>query len=243
MSHILIIGAKSDIAMAVAREYARHGYNLYLAAKQSNKLTDFANDLIIRHSVNVECIELDVVKYADHELFYDNLTVKPLGIFFIAGYLGSQVDAETNFIESSKIISTNYAGAVSLLNIAANDLQSKQNGFIVGVSSVAGDRGRGSNYLYGSSKAALSCYLSGLRNRLNAFNVNVLTVKPGYVNTKMTKGMQLPKILVSNPDNVAKEIYIAQKKKQNVLYTKWLWKWLMMMIKVLPESIFKRMSL
>ncbi len=243
MGYILIIGAKSDIAMAVARKYAENGFNLYLAARKSSKLNAFAKDLIIRTSRDVKCIELDILDYSSHKRFYDNLRMKPVGVIFLVGYLGIQVDAQSNFEEAHKIIDTNFTGAVSLLNIVADDFEKQKNGFIVGVSSVAGDRGRGSNYLYGSSKAALTNYLSGLRNRLHVSNINVLTVKPGFVNTRMTKEMNLPNKLTSYPEDIAEDIYIAQQRKKNVLYTKWVWKWIMTVIKIFPEWLFKRMSL
>ena len=243
MSYILIIGAKSDIARAVARKYAKSGHNLYLAARCSSELNSFAVDLAIRESIDIECIDIDVLNYSSHLSFYENLREKPLGVIFLAGYLGAQLDAQSNFDEARKIIDTNYTGAVSLLNIVADDFEKRKNGFIVGVSSVAGDRGRGSNYFYGSAKSALSAFLSGLRNRLYDSNVNVLTVKPGFVNTKMTSGMNLPNNLTSNPDDVANHIYSAQISKKDILYTKWEWKWIMVVIKLIPEWLFKRLSL
>lgn len=137
---------------------------------------------------------------------------------------------------------TNYTGVVSLINIIANDFERRRSGFIVGISSVAGDRGRKSNYLYGSAKAAFTAYLSGLRNRLYEAQVHVLTVKPGFVATKMTEGMDLPEKLTAQPDEVASDIFQAQQKGKNVLYTKWIWRWVMMVIKMIPEWKFKGMS-
>jgi len=124
-----------------------------------------------------------------------------------------------------------------------NDFEKRKSGFIIGISSVAGDRGRKSNYIYGSAKAALTAYLSGLRNRLYVANVHVLTVKPGFVATKMTEGMDLPEKLTAQPEAVAEDIYRAQQKNKNVLYTKWIWRWVMLIIKVIPEWKFKRMSI
>ena len=114
---------------------------------------------------------------------------------------------------------------------------------MVGISSVAGDRGRKSNYIYGSSKAGLIAYLSGLRNRLYNSKVHVMTVKPGFVFTKATRNMNLPEKLTAQPEEVAKDIYNAQQRGKNVLYTKWFWKWIMMAIKMIPESKFKRMNI
>ncbi len=114
---------------------------------------------------------------------------------------------------------------------------------MIGISSVAGDRGRKGNYLYGSAKAALTAYLSGLRNRLHDTQVHVLTVKPGFVATKMTEGMDLPEKLIAQPEEVAIDIYSAQQKNKNVLYTKWMWRWVMMLIRMIPEWKFKGMSI
>ncbi len=240
MNYILIIGAKSDIAKAVAKKYAKHGYNLYLAARKSSELEEFANDINIRTEKDVKCVELDILDYKSHEAFYNALEEKPLGVILAVGYFGEQDKAQSDFKEAKTIIDTNYTGVVSLLNIIANDFEKRESGFIVGISSVAGDRGRKSNYIYGSSKAALTAYLSGLRNRLYDANVHVLTVKPGFVATKMTEGMDLPDKLTAQPEEVAEDIYIAQQKGKNVLYTKWMWRWVMLIIRSIPEFQFKK---
>ncbi len=140
------------------------------------------------------------------------------------GYLGEQEKAQSDFKEAQQIMDTNYTGVVSLFNIIANDFEDRRSGFMVGISSVAGDRGRKSNYIYGSAKAALTAYLSGLRNRLYDAQVHVMTVKPGFVATKMTEGMDLPEKLTAQPEEVAEDIYKAQQKGKNVLYTKWMWR-------------------
>lgn len=243
MSYVLIIGAKSDIAIAVARKYAENGYNLYLAARQANELEAIAKDINLRTQQTVTCIELDVLDFATHQVFYDALPEKPVGVITAVGYLGTQDSAQNDFNVAQKIIDTNYTGVVSILNIVANDLEQKKAGFIVGISSVAGDRGRKSNYIYGSAKSALSAYLSGLRNRLYSANVYVLTVKPGFVATKMTASINLPAKLTAQPKQVADAIFKAQQKHQNVLYTLWLWKWIMLIINHIPEWKFKGMSI
>jgi short-subunit dehydrogenase len=243
MSYILIIGAKSDIAKAVAREYAKHGYDLYLAARGVEELTVLAQDIHTRTQREVHLLELDILDFDSHQAFYDSIEEKPLGVISAVGYLGDQKNAQSDFAEAKKIIATNYTGVVSLFNIIANDFEAKRNGFMVGISSVAGDRGRKSNYLYGSAKAALSTYLSGLRNRLYETQVHVLTVKPGFVATKMTEDMDLPEKLTAQPEEVAQDIFAAQQKGKNVLYTKWIWKWIMMIIRNIPEFQFKKMSI
>ena len=243
MSYVLIIGAKSDIAKAVAREYAKNGYDLYLAVRDIQELEEFTKDLITRTQRDVNLIELDILDYESHQSFYDNLKDKPLGVVSAVGYLGDQDKAQSDFNEAEKIMATNYTGVVSIFNIIADDFEKRRSGFMVGISSVAGDRGRKSNYIYGSAKSALTTYLSGLRNRLYDAQVNVLTVKPGFVATKMTEGMDLPEKLTAQPEEVAEDIFTAQQKGKSILYTKWMWRWVMLIIKNIPEFMFKKMSI
>lgn len=243
MSYVLIVGAKSDIAKAVAREYAKNGYDLYLAARNSSELQAFANDITVRTQRKAIAVELDILDYESHPKFYDQLTEKPAGVITAVGYLGRQEKAQNDFTEAKRTIDTNYTGIVSLLNIIANDMEQRKSGFIIGISSVAGDRGRKSNYLYGSAKAALTAYLSGLRNRLFAADVQVLTVKPGFVATQMTEGMDLPEKLTAQPEAVARDIYTAWQKNKNQIYTKWIWRYVMLIIRSIPEFMFKRMSI
>lgn len=243
MSTVLIIGAKSDIAKAVAREYAHHGYDLCLAARNIEEVSSLKSDIEIRSGQKVALKEFDIIDFAAHENFYNSLEAKPLGVIVVAGYMAEQKECENDFTKTLNTINVNYTGAVSILNIVANDMEKEKRGFIIGVSSVAGDRGRKSNYIYGSSKAAFSAYLSGLRNRLFGSGVHVLTVKPGFVATKMTEGLDLPAKLTAQPQDVARDIYQAQQKGKNVLYTKWIWQYVMLIIKHIPEFIFKKMSI
>lgn len=231
------------MAKATAREYAKQGYGLYLAARNISALETFAKDVSVRTQQTVITIELDILDCDNHQQFYDSLEEKPIGVITAVGYLGDQQKAQTDSNEARRIMDTNYTGVVSLLNIIANDFEQRKSGFIVGISSVAGDRGRKSNYIYGSAKAALTTYLSGLRNRLHDAQVQVLTVKPGFVATKMTEGMDLPRNLTALPETVAKDIYIAQQKGKSVIYTKWIWKYIMLIIKMIPEWKFKGMNI
>ena len=243
MGYILIIGAKSDIARALARQYAENGYDLYLAARQAGSLEPLAQDISVRFGRKVRCAELDMLDFDNHQAFYDSLEEKPLGVISAVGYLGDQEKAQSDFVEARTILDTNYTSVVSMLNIIADDFAARRSGFIVGISSVAGDRGRKANYLYGSAKAALTTYLSGLRNRLHDHKVRVLTVKPGFVNTRMTKGMDLPEKLTAEPEEVAKAIFTAQQGNRNELYCRWIWKYIMLIIKSIPEWKFKGMSI
>ncbi len=243
MSYVLIIGAKSDIAKEIARTYAKNGYNLYLAARKAEELEDLKQDIQVRSGVEVKLQEFDITAYDTHEEFYSSLEEKPLGVIVVSGYMVEQKLAQEDFNESLQTINVNYTGAVSILNIVANDFEQERRGFIVGVSSVAGDRGRKANYIYGSAKAAFSAYLGGLRNRLFDSGVSVLTVKPGFVNTKMTENLDLPEKLTAEPEDVANDIYNAQQKGRNVLYTKSIWMLVMLIIKHIPEFMFKKMSI
>jgi short-subunit dehydrogenase len=243
MSYVLIVGANSDIAKATAREYAKHGYDLYLAARNVQGLSAFATDLNLRTGQSIELVELDILQVNTHQSIYQQLAEKPLGVICAVGYLGEQSKAQQDYTQAKQIIDTNYSGVVSLFNIIANDFEQRRSGFMVAISSVAGERGRKSNYLYGSAKAALTAYLSGLRNRLYEADVHVMTVNPGFVATKMTASMDLPEKLTAQPQAVALDIYQAQQKKRNVLYTKWIWRYVMLVIKLIPEALFKRLSI
>ncbi len=241
--YVLIVGGKSDIAVAVAREYAKHGYDLYLAGRNISELENCARDIALRHSITVTLKELDLLDFASHQTFYNELESPPLGVIVVAGFMAEQEQAQKDWELTLNTINVNYTGAVSLLNIIANDFEERKKGFIIGISSVAGDRGRKANYIYGSSKAAFSAYLGGLRNRLFESGVHVLTVKPGFVNTRMTAGLDLPAKLTAQPAEVAKDIFVAQQKGKNILYTKSIWILVMTIINNIPEFLFKRLSI
>ncbi len=243
MDFVLIIGGNSDIAKSIAKEYIKNGYGIYLAGRDTNALSLFADELRILSTNNVKVKKLDILDFSTHKNFYSSLDIKPVGVISAIGYLGNQDIANHDLDETEKIINTNFTGIVSLLNIISKDFELRKFGFIVGISSVAGERGRKSNYIYGSAKGALSLYLSGLRNRLYSSNIHVMTVKPGFVNTKMTKDMELPKVLVSEPNRLAKDIFKAQQKGKNILYSKFIWRVLMAMILLLPESLFKKINI
>jgi decaprenylphospho-beta-D-erythro-pentofuranosid-2-ulose 2-reductase len=243
MSYVLIIGAKSDIAKELARVYSQNGFNLYLASRDSESLKSLSFDIKLRNGVDVQTKELDITNFESHDEFYTNLDPKPIGVVIVSGYMSDQKICEIDWSKAFNTIQVNYTGAVSFLNIVSIDMEQKKNGFIVGVSSVAGERGRKANYIYGSSKAAFSTYLSGLRNRLQGSNVNVLTVKPGFVATKMTEGLDLPDKLTAKPEDVAMDIYKAQQKGKDILYTKSMWGLIMFVIKIIPEWKFKTMNI
>lgn len=242
MATVLLLGAKSDIALALAHTYAKNGYDLILAARNHKVLENDVADLQIRYSVQVKTLEFDGIKYDTHQAFWDNFEQKPDGVICVFGYLGDQKKAEKEFSEARQIIEANYMGCVSILSIIANYYEEQKKGFIIGISSVAGDRGRPSNYLYGSAKAGFTAYLSGLRARLHHSGVQVLTVKPGFVYTKMTEGMDLPAKLTAQPQEIARDVFKAYQKDRNVIYTKWFWRWILLIVRHIPEIIFKRLK-
>ena len=241
--HVLILGATSDIAQALAYEFAGHGYSLALAARQPARLVALVSDLQIRHKVAAKAVAFEALDYTGHAAFYDRLEPKPDVAICVFGYLGRQEVGQADFTEAARIIQTNYTGAVSILNVIANDFEQRQAGTIIGLSSVAGDRGRQSNYLYGSAKAGLTAYLSGLRNWLFRANVKVITVRLGFVRTGMTAGMNLPGPLTATPQQTARAIFKAYQRKQDNVYILPVWRYIMLVIRCLPEFIFKRLNL
>lgn len=243
MPNALILGATSDMAVAIAHKFASEGYSLSLAARKVEHLKPIQSDLHIRHQVKVGVYAFDAADFASHQTFTQNLSQRPDVAVCVFGYLGEQPKAQTDWQEAQRIIDTNYTGAVSVLNLLANEMEQRGSGTIVGISSVAGDRGRMSNYLYGSAKAGFTTYLNGMRNRLAHSGVHVVTVKPGFVQTKMTESLDLPKPLTAQPKEVANDVYKAFKKQKNTIYTKWFWRWIMLIIKTVPEPIFKKMKM
>lgn len=247
MSKILILGAGSDVARELCEIYASKGFDLILAGRNTEELKRDAKNLSNRYSINADArffdaVAIDKNEKNSHDKFYKKVKGSLYGVVAAFGYLGDADTARKKAAESSRILLTNFNGAVSILDLVANDLEEKGEGFIIGISSVAGDRGRQSNYHYGSAKAGFTAYLSGLRNRLFKSGVHVLTVKPGFIQSKMTKGLNLPPVITALPARVARDIYRAQLKKKNCIYTKWHWYWLMMIVRNIPEFIFKRLS-
>jgi len=244
MDYILILGSTSDIGNALAEKYLSKGYGLILAGRNEDSLkTQKDNLLNIYASSTIKTVTFNANDYESHTSFYNTLPVKPMGVVTLIGYLGEQKVSELSFKETHEVYAANLIGNVSILNIIATDFEKRSRGFIVGVSSVAGLRGRKSNYIYGSAKAGFISYLSGLRNRLHSSNISVLTVLPGFVATKMTQHLTLPKRLTATPNEVANAIYKAQQRQKSTVFVKPIWRYIMMIIQSIPEFIFKRLSL
>ncbi len=240
--HLLILGANSDIAEQVAYQAAQEKTNLTLCGRHIEKLKALQSDIQARYEIEVFINQFDANDLDSHQNFYKNLSEKPDAVLCAFGILGEQEKAQKD-TSWQNIIQTNFTGVVSILNIIANDFEEKKHGFIAAISSVAGDRGRQSNYFYGAAKAALTTYLSGLRNRMYQHNVSVLTVKPGFVKTKMIDGLETPGMLTADPAKLAKAILIGMNKRKNIIYYKAEWSLIMKIIKSIPENIFKKMKL
>ena len=243
MPTALILGAASDMAIAIAEKFASKGYNIQLAARNVSRLEALQSDLAIKYISRVSIHEFDAVAYETHQSFFAGLEPKPDVTICVFGFLGENEKAVEEWSQASQIIHTNYTGAVSILNIIARYYASQKEGVIAGISSVAGERGRQSNYLYGSAKAGFTAYLSGLRNRLYHSDVHVATIQPGFVYTKMTENVDLPKMLTANTEEVADAVYSAVKNRKNVVFVKWFWRYIMMIIKNIPEFMFKKLKL
>lgn len=239
---VLILGAASDIGRAIARAYAEQGHPILLAARRPERLAADAEDLRLRAAVPVTTHDFDVLDTAGLAPFLDGLAPFPAIVVCVVGLLGDQQRSIEDPATAELVMRTNYVGPVLALEAAAKRLAARGDGVIVGVSSVAGDRGRGTNYVYGSAKAGLSAYLSGLRARLFGSGVRVITVKPGFVDTRMTAGMKLPKLLTAQPGEVAAAILRAERAGRDVVYVKPSWGLIMAAIRLMPEPAFKRMK-
>lgn len=239
--YVLILGAMSDIARPLARLYAAAGYNLYLADPQPNLLADDCARLKAGYGVEVKAMLFDLLYFNGHEKFFHRLDPRPAIVICIGGYLGDHQRATGDMEEVSKIIQINFVGPVSILNVVAAFYEKEKKGCIVGVSSAMGERGCRHHYFYSAAKAAFTTYLSGLRHRLASSGVRVLTIKPGFVATKMTAGISFPRWLTSRPEDAARDIFRAQQKGRDVLYTPAYWKFLAWLFIHLPERLFKRL--
>jgi decaprenylphospho-beta-D-erythro-pentofuranosid-2-ulose 2-reductase len=240
--HILILGGTSDIALALARAYAGRGCHLTLAARNPERLDTDIADLSIRGAASARHVAFDIL-HNDAAAFIDALSPLPDVVICAVGLLSEQASAQNDAALAQTILRSNFEGPALMLGVIANRMQARGAGTIIGISSVAGDRGRASNYLYGSAKAGFTAFLSGLRNRLARNGVHVMTVKPGFVATRMTAGMKLPKLLTAQPNEVARAIITAADRRKNILYVYPIWRLIMLIIAHIPEAIFKKMRL
>lgn len=243
--NILIIGATSAIAQATIRLYAEQNANLYLLGRNVEQLEKIAADANIRGANQTVFAALDVTQYETHEAVLNDVFEKftTLDTVLIAhGTLPNQAACEQSVAVTLQELNTNALSTISLLTLLANRLQTQQSGCIAVISSVAGDRGRQSNYVYGAAKGMVSIFLQGLRNRLMPHHVHVLDIKPGFVDTPMTAEFKKG-ALWAQPEQIAKSIINAIEKRKNTLYAPVFWTGIMFIIRNIPEAIFKRLKL
>ncbi len=243
-SRILALGATSAIAEATLRLFAVHGARFFLVARNPEKLAAVAADLKTRgaSAVATHCMDLDDT--TAHPVMLE-AAAESLGVIDMAllahGVLGDQEQAEKSYLAAEAILGTNFLAPVSLITWLANYFEASHQGTLAVISSVAGDRGRKSNYVYGASKGALTIFLDGVRNRIDRAGVHVLTIKPGFVATPMTA--QLPQgPLFAQPSKVAAGIVSAIKKRKDVVYVPAFWAIIMLIIRMIPRPIFKKLN-
>ena len=240
---VLILGARSDIAMAVVHRFAKGGYDIQLAARNSESLGADKSDIELRYQVAVTLHEFDALDIVSHDSFVDALPQLPAVALCAVGYMREQAENERDVQAAAQVMRSNFEGPSSILAVLANRFEQRGSGTLVGISSVAGERGRATNYVYGSAKAGFTAFLSGLRNRLAKNGVHVVTVLPGFVATKMTEGMDLPTRLTAQPEEVAKAVFKAVKRTKNTIYIKPMWWIIMVIIRLIPERLFKGLNI
>lgn len=241
---LLLIGGTSDIGRATALCYAKAGWRVFLAARKDDEARRNADDIAARTGSEVTIHNLDILETDRFETFVNGLPQLPDTVVCVVGELGDQARGQKDPAHATRVLRTNFEGPALLLGFLAERFLERGSGTIVGVSSVAGDRGRGSNYLYGAAKAGFSAFLSGLRNRLAPAGLRVVTVKPGFVRTRMTAGMKLPPVLTAEAEEVGRAIFTAaEKSSRDIIYVRRIWRPVMMIIGNIPERIFKRLRL
>ena len=241
---MIILGSTSEVAQAFVEKALAAGEKfpkIYLVTSSRETTERFAQHIDVKFLQPSEIIELDLTQEINYSVF-ENVDSDLL--FCATGYLGlGTEDGLYDDKNTEKIIDINYAKLVPVINYFAKKMESKRSGNIIGLSSVAGDRGRQSNFIYGSAKAAFTAYLSGLRNYLFSKKVHVMTVKPGFMETKMTEGLPLNPKLTATPIIAAECIYKAYKKQKNIVYVLPIWRLIMLIIIHIPEFIFKKLKL
>lgn len=243
---VVILGSTSTVGRALAQRFAADGYDLILGDADQIESNHIAADIRVRYERSCQSLPFDACDFDRHDAFVAacerELGGLPGGVVLCFGYMADQQEAQSDFEKARRTIDTNVNGAISILERFAAPFEARGSGFIVGLSSVAGDRGRKANYIYGASKAAFTAYLQGLRNRLHDSGVQVTTIKPGFMDTKMTYGMDLPRPLTATPEQAAAAIYTAITKKKDEAYVLFMWRYIMLIIKSIPEWQFKKMS-
>lgn len=239
---VLVIGGTSDIGCAIAHRQAAAGSTLILTAREAARMEADAQDMRLRYGVEVSVVEFDLLALDTHVTLLDGLPALPDVVVCVAGLLGNHTDSIGDAAVAQRVMETNYVAPALLFGLVANRFEARGSGVIVGISSVAGERGRASNYIYGSAKAGFTAFLSGLRARLSRTPVRVVTVKPGFVATRMTAGMKLPPILTAQPEEVAAAVNVAIENGRDVIYVRAIWRPIMAAVRQIPERIFKKLK-
>jgi short-subunit dehydrogenase len=246
MTNILIVGATSAIAAACARQWSGQGVRFFLAARDGDKLAATEKDLAARGATIAGTCTFDAT-VTDSVATVVPACLSALGTVDIAliahGTLPDQAACERDATLAVREVTANALSVVALLTELAQAMENQRRGVIAVISSVAGDRGRPTNYVYGAAKSAVTAFCEGLRARLFAAGVHVLTIKPGFVETPMTAGLALPGPLVASAEKVASDICRAVRRRKDVLYTPWFWRPIMTIIVLLPRFVFKRIRL
>ncbi|MEZ5777851.1 MAG: SDR family NAD(P)-dependent oxidoreductase [Paracoccaceae bacterium] len=240
----IILGATSAMARAFARAVASEGAAVLLAGRDAEDLNAMAADCRLRGARMAEAIAFDARKPDGFAAIIARAEDEE-GEINAAVFVGSmpdqaEIDADPSLIDG--VVTDSHTGPARFLQMLAPLIEARGGGTVVGVGSVAGDRGRIGNYVYGSAKAGFATYLAGLRNRLTRAGGHVVTVKPGFVDTAMTWGLP-GMFLVASPEAVAADILKAVRKRRNVIYTPFFWRYIMLIIRHIPEFIFKKMSI
>lgn len=245
MKRVLIMGATSAIAEAVARRMAERGDALFLVARNAERLAAVADDLKVRGAAQVASATLDARRIDGYAQLVDNAHSSLGGLDAALIAHGRLTDQGACEADPSLLVEEFEVNAVSAMALAlhlASHFAAQRQGVIAVISSVAGDRGRQSNYIYGAGKAALSAFLSGLRQKLRPAGVAVVTIKPGFVISPMTAAFKHG-ALWATPDAVARDIVRAMDRGAAELYTPWFWRGIMAIIKAIPETVFRRLRL
>lgn len=245
MRRILILGGTSAIAEATAREFAKRGDALFLVGRSAARLTAICDDLKVRGASTAESLSMDLGELANHQTLLDRVTASLGGldtVLIAYGTLSDQAACERSVELTVRELQTNAISVMSLCTLLANQFEIQKRGVIGVISSVAGDRGRKSNYVYGSAKAAISAFTSGLRQRLYHHGVFVVTIKPGFVDTPMTASFKKGALWASS-ETVGKQIARALIRGTPVLYTPGFWRLIMFIIRAIPEFVFRRLAL
>ena len=241
---MIVLGSNSDISLAFVEKVLKEGDRfplVYLFTSNVEKTMKLAKHIEAKYNQKCEIIELDLTKKND---FSKIDHVESDLLFCASGYLGkNSEDGLYDDYNTMNIVDVNYSKLIVLINFFAKKMEAKGKGTIIGLSSVAGERGRQSNFIYGSAKAGFTAYLAGLRNYLFHKKVHVMTVIPGFMDTKMTADIETPKPLTAQPDQAAEIIFKAYKKKRNVVYVTFVWWGIMMIIRNIPEFIFKKLKM